>query len=183
MGEQTNYKRFRLDLYLNEDHPVDAAIISYLLAHKAGRQRNAEVRAALALYVSTLSDDAPVSIEPAHPVKQTEHIKQPVKPDVSEATLSQVLERLDALTRQVDQMKEQMADAEPSDMKQKIEPPSDSQTSIVREQTNPVQEEISSSGIDAGTNIYHTEQTAETKEQEQSIMDISDDVLEFIQSL
>lgn len=26
MGEQTNYKRFRLDLYLNEDHPVDAAI-------------------------------------------------------------------------------------------------------------------------------------------------------------
>ncbi len=183
MGEQTNYKRFRLDLYLNEDHPVDAAIISYLLAHKAGRQRNAEVRAALALYVSTLSDDAPVSIEPAHPVKQTEHIKQSVKPDVSEATLSQVLERLDALTRQVDQMKEQMADAEHPDMRQKIEPPSDSQTSIVKEQTNPVQEEISSSGIDAGTNIYPAEQTAETKEQEQSIMDISDDVLEFIQSL
>lgn len=183
MGEQTNYKRFRLDLYLNEDHPVDAAIISYLLAHKAGRQRNAEVRAALALYVSTLSDDAPVSIEPAHPVKQTEHIKQSVKPDVSEATLSQVLERLDALTRQVDQMKEQMADVEHLDRKQKIEPPFDSQTSIVKEQTNLVQEEIPSSDIDAGTNMYPAEQTAETKEQEQSIMDISDDVLEFIQSL
>ena len=183
MGEQTNYKRFRLDLYLNEDHPVDAAIISYLLAHKAGRQRNAEVRAALALYVSTLSDDASVSIEPAHPVKQTEHIKQSVQPVVSEAALSQVLERLDALTRQVDQMKEQMADAEHPDMKQKIEPPSDSQTSIVKEQTSLAQEEIPSSGIDAEINIYHAEQTAETKEQEQSIMDISDDVLEFIQSL
>ena len=80
-------------------------------------------------------------------------------------------------------MKEQMADAEHPDMRLKIEPPSDSQTSIVKEQTNPVQEEISSSGIDAGTNIYPAEQTAETKEQEQSIMDISDDVLEFIQSL
>lgn len=182
MGEQTNYKRFRLDLYLNEDHPVDAAIISYLLAHKAGRQRNAEVRAALALYVSTLSDDAPVSIEPAHPVKQTEHIKQSVQPDVSEATLSQVLERLDALTRQVDQMKEQMADVE-KNMDQEIKQPSGGQGSIINEPVDPVHEEIPASTIDVRTNIYPAEQTTVTKEQEQSIMDISDDVLEFVQSL
>lgn len=183
MGEQTNYKRFRLDLYLNEDNLADAAIISYLLAHKAGRQRNAEVRAALASYVEARSEDAPALIELAHPVKQTEHVKQSEQSDIPEAALSQILERLDALTRQVDQMKEQMADVEHLDRKQKIEPPFDSQTSIVKEQTNLVQEEIPSSDIDAGTNMYPAEQTAETKEQGQSIMDISDDVLEFIQSL
>lgn len=47
MGDQSNYKRFRLDLYLNEQNPVDAEICKYLLAFKAGRVRNAEVRAAL----------------------------------------------------------------------------------------------------------------------------------------
>ena len=100
MGDQSNYKRFRLDLYLNEQNPVDAEICKYLLAFKAGRVRNAEVRAALALYVATLSPDDKSVIPVPEPVPE-----HPFRSSDMDMTL--VYQKMEDLTQQIEQIRGQ----------------------------------------------------------------------------
>lgn len=169
MGDQSNYKRFRLDLYLNEQNPVDAEICKYLLAFKAGRVRNAEVRAALALYVATLSPDdksvipVPESV-PEHPFRS------------SDMDMTLVYQKMEDLTQQIEQIKEQM----------KQPPIIDPAERIVAEVNHPSEQiehinHISDTVVPAGTNTFPADPVSADKEQ--SIMNISDDVLEYVQSL
>lgn len=169
MGDQRNYKRFRLDLYLNEQNPVDAEICKYLLAFKAGRVRNAEVRAALALYVATLSPDDKSVIPVPEPV--SEH---PFRSADMDMTL--VYQKLEDLTQQIAQIKEQM----------KQPPIIDPAERIVAEVNHPSEQiehinHISDTVVPAGTNTFPADPVSADKEQ--SIMNISDDVLEYVQSL
>ena len=169
MGDQRNYKRFRLDLYLNEQNPVDAEICKYLLAFKAGRVRNAEVRAALALYVATLSPDDKSVIPVPEPV--SEH---PFRSADMDMTL--VYQKLEDLTQQIAQIKEQM----------KQPPIIDPAERIVAEVNHPSEQiehinHISDTVVPAGTNTFPADPLSADKEQ--SIMNISDDVLEYVQSL
>lgn len=176
MGDQSNYKRFRLDLYLNEQNPVDAEICKYLLAFKAGRVRNAEVRAALALYVATLSpDDKSVISVPEHPFRS------------SDMDMTLVYQKMEDLTQQIEQIKEQMKQPPIIDPTEKMK---------VAEVNHPSEQiehisHISDTVVPAGTNTFpadpvsiHSEQKEPISvDKEQSIMNISDDVLEYVQSL
>lgn len=176
MGDQSNYKRFRLDLYLNEQNPVDAEICKYLLAFKAGRVRNAEVRAALALYVATLSpDDKSVISVSEHPFRS------------ADMDMTLVYQKLEDLTQQIAQIKEQMKQPPVIDPAERMK---------VAEVNHPSEQiehisHISDTVVPAGTNPFpadpvsiHSEQKEPISvDKEQSIMNISDDVLEYVQSL
>lgn len=167
MGEQGNYKRVRLDLYLNEENPVDVSICKYLLSFKAGRARNAEVRAALALYVATSSNN-----EQGNPVPE----------QTSSFDMAMVLEKLEALTNQVNRIQMQMKQTENINVVEK------SQYSDEKKPSEQI-EHLQADGTE--TNIYPAVSASEYSGQEplssadmdRSIMDISDDVLEFVQSL
>lgn len=180
MGDQSNYKRFRLDLYLNEQNPVDAEICKYLLAFKAGRVRNAEVRAALALYVATLSPDDKSVIPVPEPVPE-----HPFRSSDMDMTL--VYQKMEDLTQQIEQIKEQMKQPPIIDPTERMK---------VAEVNHPSEQiehisHISDTVVPAGTNTFpadpvsiHSEQKEPISvDKEQPIMSISDDVLEYVQSL